>query len=112
MLLLQGLAPLTTAGMFAGARCVGEKKVSDEDCFILKLPADTETLRQRSEGPAEIVRHVLFGYFSQRTGLLVQLEDSHHTRFQPHAGGDAVYWPTGRPPSAPSSRTTAPSTAS
>ncbi|KAL6598287.1 hypothetical protein ACP70R_046452 [Stipagrostis hirtigluma subsp. patula] len=91
---LQGLDPLTTAGLFAEARCVGEKKVGGEDCFILKLSAGAETLRQRSEGPAEIIRHVLFGYFSQRTGLLVHVEDSHLTRIQPHAGGDAVYWET------------------
>jgi hypothetical protein len=91
---LQGLDPLSTARLFAEARCVGEKKVGDEDCFILKLSADAETLRQRSEGPAEIIRHVLFGYFSQRTGLLAQVEDSHLTRIQPHAGGDAVYWET------------------
>ncbi|XP_062215313.1 uncharacterized protein LOC133915924 isoform X2 [Phragmites australis] len=91
---LQGLDPLTTVGLFAEARCVGEKKVSGEDCFILKLSADGETLRQRSEGPADIIRHVLFGYFSQRTGLLVHVEDSHLTRIQPHAGGDAVYWET------------------
>ncbi|OEL25797.1 hypothetical protein BAE44_0013186 [Dichanthelium oligosanthes] len=91
---LQGLDPLSTAGLFAEARCVGEKKVGDEDCFILKLSADAETLRQRSEGPAEIIRHVLFGYFSQRTGLLAHVEDSHLTRIQPHAGGDAVYWET------------------
>ncbi|PWZ07050.1 hypothetical protein Zm00014a_014691 [Zea mays] len=91
---LQGLDPLSTAGLFAEARCVGEKKVGDEECFILKLSADAETLRQRSEGPAEIIRHVVFGYFSQRTGLLVQVEDSHLTRIQPHAGGDAVYWET------------------
>ncbi|TVU38129.1 hypothetical protein EJB05_11483 [Eragrostis curvula] len=91
---LQGLDPLTTAGLFAEARCVGEKKVNGEDCFILKLTADPQTLKLRSEGPAEIIRHVLFGYFSQRTGLIVQIEDSHLTRIQPHAGGDAVYWET------------------
>ncbi|WVZ66553.1 hypothetical protein U9M48_015756 [Paspalum notatum var. saurae] len=91
---LQGLDPLTTAGLFAEARCVGEKKVNGEDCFILKLSADPQTLKLRSEGPAEIIRHVLFGYFSQRTGLLVQIEDSHLTRIQPHAGEDAVYWET------------------
>ena len=92
--MLQGLDPLSTAGLFAGARCVGEKTVGGEDCFILKLSAGAETLRQRSEGPAEIIRHALFGYFSHRTGLLVQVEDSHLTRIQPHAGGDAVYWET------------------
>jgi hypothetical protein len=91
---MQGLDPLTTAGLFAEARCVGEKKVNGEDCFILKLSADPQTLKLRSEGPAEIIRHVLFGYFSQRTGLMVQMEDSHLTRIQPHAGGDAVYWET------------------
>ncbi|KAG8099480.1 hypothetical protein GUJ93_ZPchr0013g33815 [Zizania palustris] len=91
---LQGLDPLTTAGLFAEARCVGEKKVNGEDCFILKLSADPQTLKQRSEGPAEIIRHVLFGYFSQRTGLIVHIEDSHLTRIQPHSGGDAVYWET------------------
>ncbi|CAN6289078.1 unnamed protein product [Urochloa humidicola] len=92
---LQGLDPLSTAALFAGgARCVGEKEVAGEACFILKLSAGAEQLRQRSEGPAEIIRHVLFGYFSQRTGLLARVEDSHLTRIQPHAGGDAVYWET------------------
>uniref|UniRef100_N1R4Y8 Uncharacterized protein n=1 Tax=Aegilops tauschii TaxID=37682 RepID=N1R4Y8_AEGTA len=90
----KGLDPLTTAGLFAEARCVGEKKVNGEECFILKLSADPQTLKLRSEGPAEIIRHVLFGYFSQRTGLMVHIEDSHLTRIQPHSGGDAVYWET------------------
>uniref|UniRef100_A0A453B703 Uncharacterized protein n=1 Tax=Aegilops tauschii subsp. strangulata TaxID=200361 RepID=A0A453B703_AEGTS len=93
-LAMQGLDPLTTAGLFAEARCVGEKKVNGEECFILKLSADPQTLKLRSEGPAEIIRHVLFGYFSQRTGLMVHIEDSHLTRIQPHSGGDAVYWET------------------
>ncbi|KAI7757516.1 hypothetical protein M8C21_015220 [Ambrosia artemisiifolia] len=90
---LQGLDPRTTASMFTNARCTGEKKINDEDCFILKLCADPHTLKARSEGPAEIIRHVLFGYFSQKTGLLVHLEDSHLTRIQTN-GGDAVYWET------------------
>ncbi|VAI28006.1 unnamed protein product [Triticum turgidum subsp. durum] len=90
----QGLDPLTTASMFAGARCIGERKVNGDDCFILKLCADPETLRARSEGLAEIIRHVLFGYFSQKSGLLVHLEDSHLTRIQSTTGGDAVYWET------------------
>ncbi|XP_074560349.1 uncharacterized protein LOC141816474 [Curcuma longa] len=91
---LQGLDPLTTARMFAGARCIGEKKVGGEDCFVLKLCADPQILRARSAGPAEIIRHVLFGYFSQRTGLLLLMEDSHLTRIQANAGGDAVFWET------------------
>jgi len=32
-------------------------------------------------------------YFSQKTGLLVHIEDSHLTRIQSN-GGDAVYWET------------------
>ncbi|XP_010532376.1 PREDICTED: uncharacterized protein LOC104808399, partial [Tarenaya hassleriana] len=90
---LQGLDPRTTASMFANARCIGEKKVNGEDCFILKLCADATTLKSRSEGPAEIIRHALFGYFSQKTGLLIHLEDSHLTRIQ-NNGGEAVYWET------------------
>ncbi|KAL1822188.1 hypothetical protein ACET3Z_008966 [Daucus carota] len=90
---LQGLDPRTTANMFTNARCIGEKKIDGEDCFILKLRADPQTLKARSEGPAEIIRHVLFGYFSQKTGLLLHLEDSHLTRVQT-IGGDAVYWET------------------
>ncbi|KAI4366473.1 hypothetical protein MLD38_022347 [Melastoma candidum] len=90
---LQGLDPRTTACMFSNARCIGEKSINGEDCFILKLCADPATLKARSEGPAEIIRHALFGYFSQKTGLLVHLEDSHLTRIQ-NTGGDAVYWET------------------
>ncbi|KAL1193411.1 hypothetical protein V5N11_030034 [Cardamine amara subsp. amara] len=90
---LQGLDPRTTATMFAESKCVGEKKVNGEDCFILKLCTDPETLKARSEGPAEIVRHILFGYFSQRTGVLAQIEDSQLTRIQAN-GGDSVYWET------------------
>ncbi|GFP92719.1 hypothetical protein PHJA_001416100 [Phtheirospermum japonicum] len=90
---LQGLDPRTTANLFANARCTGEKKINREDCFVLKLSADPRTLKARSEGPAEIIRHFLFGHFSQKTGLLVHLEDSHLTRIQTN-GGDAVYWET------------------
>ncbi|WOH13939.1 hypothetical protein DCAR_0933452 [Daucus carota subsp. sativus] len=90
---LQGLDPRTTASLFADSRCIGEKKINGEECFILKLCADPQTLKARSEGPAEIIRHVLFGYFSQKTGLLVHMEDSHLTRIQ-SSGGDAVYWET------------------
>ncbi|KAL8116283.1 hypothetical protein AgCh_022691 [Apium graveolens] len=90
---LQGLDPRTTASLFANSKCIGEKKINGEDCFILKLCADPKTLKTRSEGPAEIIRHVLFGYFSQKTGLLVHIEDSHLTRIQ-SSGGDAVYWET------------------
>ena len=90
---MQGLDPRTTASMFADSICIGEKNINGEDCFILKLAADPRTLKARSEGPAEVIRHVLFGYFSQKTGLLIHMEDSHLTRIQ-SSGGDAVYWET------------------
>ncbi|KAJ1380566.1 hypothetical protein SESBI_45902, partial [Sesbania bispinosa] len=54
------LDPRTTASMFADARCTGEKNINGEYCFILKLCTDFETLKAWSEGPAEIIRHVLF----------------------------------------------------
>lgn len=91
---LQGLDARTIASVFSrGARCIGEKQVTGEDCFILKVAADAATLAGRSEGPAEIIRHLLFGYFSQKTGLLVHVEDSHLTRIQT-SPGDAVFWET------------------
>uniref|UniRef100_A0A7N0ZRR1 Uncharacterized protein n=1 Tax=Kalanchoe fedtschenkoi TaxID=63787 RepID=A0A7N0ZRR1_KALFE len=90
---LQGLDPKTTASIFTGSRCVGEKRMNEEDCFILELCADPETLKARAEVPAEIIRHVMVGYFSQKTGLLIHLEDSHLTRIQP-IGTEAVYWET------------------
>ncbi|XP_047337267.1 uncharacterized protein LOC124940771 [Impatiens glandulifera] len=90
---LQGLDPRTTAAIFSNAKCIGERNIDGEDCFILKLCADPRTLTARSEGPAEIIRHVMFGYFSQKTGLLIHIEDSHLTRIQTN-GSDAVYWET------------------
>ncbi|XLR13104.1 hypothetical protein HN51_034010 [Arachis hypogaea] len=89
----QGLDPRTTARIFINARCIGEKKINGDDCFILKFCADSSTLKARNEGLAEIIRHVLFGYFSQKTGLLVHLKNSHLTRIQ-NNGGDVVYWET------------------
>lgn len=59
----------------------------------MKLSTDPDTLGARSAGPAEIIRHVLYGFFSQKTGLLVRIEDSHLTRIQNH-GEDTVYWET------------------
>ena len=84
---------MMTASLFANAHCVGERRIGDEDCFVLKVAADQSTLSQRSDGPAEIIRHVLLGCFSHRTGFLVYLEDSHLTRIQA-TGSDVVYWET------------------
>ena len=90
---LQGLYPRTTTSMFVDVRCIREKKINSEDCFIIKLCVGPQTWNARSEGPTEIVRHVLFDYFNQKTGLLVHMEGSHFTRIQSN-GGDVVYWET------------------
>ncbi|KAJ3674407.1 hypothetical protein LUZ60_005023 [Juncus effusus] len=94
---LQGLDPLTTAVMFSDSLCIGERKVNNEDCFVLKRSTDPQTLKSHSTASsAEIIRHVAFAYFSQKTGLLIKLEDSHLTRVQPGGsnGSESVYWET------------------
>ncbi|GFZ14954.1 replication factor C subunit, putative [Actinidia rufa] len=90
---LQGLDPRSTSNLFFNSICIGEKTVKDEDCFVLKLEAESSTLRARSSSNVEIMRHTVWGYFSQRTGLLIQLEDSHLLRIKAH-GSDSVFWET------------------
>ncbi|KAL3833978.1 hypothetical protein ACJIZ3_008714 [Penstemon smallii] len=89
---LQGLDPRSTANLFANSTCVGEKTVNDEDCFVLKLEAEPSTLMARSSSNVEIIRHTVWGCFSQKTGLLLQLEDTHLLRIK--APGNDVFWET------------------
>ncbi|CAL9178160.1 unnamed protein product [Musa hybrid cultivar] len=91
--LVQGLDPKSTARMFAKARCVGEKRIRGDNCFVLKVSADRAAVAERCDGPAEVIRHVLHGYFSQRSGLLTYIEDSHLARVEA-PGSDAMYWET------------------
>uniref|UniRef100_A0A7N1A108 Uncharacterized protein n=1 Tax=Kalanchoe fedtschenkoi TaxID=63787 RepID=A0A7N1A108_KALFE len=91
---LQGLDPKATAGLFADAVCIGEKVIGTEDCFVLKLEAKPGSLKARSTRHVEIIRHVIWGCFSQRTGLLTQLEDSHILRIKPPGFDDSVFWET------------------
>ncbi|KAL0443111.1 UNVERIFIED_CONTAM: hypothetical protein Slati_2033800 [Sesamum latifolium] len=91
--IIQGLDPKSTAGLFAKAQCLGEKRIGDDDCFVLKVAADRAAVMERNEGPAEVIRHVLYGYFSQKSGLLIYMEDSHLTRVH-SADKDSVYWET------------------
>ncbi|KAI3419449.1 uncharacterized protein J3R85_013133, partial [Psidium guajava] len=90
---LQGLDPRSTSDLFSDSVCIGEKAINDEDCFVLKLEAEHSTLRARSSSNVEIIRHTLWGYFSQRTGLLVQLEDTHLLRIK-SSGSESVCWET------------------
>ncbi|XP_028808648.1 uncharacterized protein LOC114763201 [Neltuma alba] len=90
---LQGLDPLAVSAVFSAAQYMGEKKISGVDCFVLKLSADQKDLIDRSDNTAEMIKHVIFGYFSQRSGLLVVLEDSYLTRIQ-SPGAHPTYWET------------------
>ncbi|KAL6998858.1 hypothetical protein U1Q18_000026 [Sarracenia purpurea var. burkii] len=101
--LIQGLDPKSTARVFGEAQWLGEKRIGDDDCFVLKVRADgsAPTVMERNEGVvAEVIRHVVYGYFSQKSGLLIYMEDSHLTRIiQPKACTQAeeteiVYWET------------------
>ncbi|KAG8096624.1 hypothetical protein GUJ93_ZPchr0013g36406 [Zizania palustris] len=90
---LQGLDPMLTASLFADAVCIGERSVDGVECFVLKVEAKESSLRARNSGSVEIIRHTVWGYFSQRTGLLVQLEDSHLLQIK-SGGHGSVFWET------------------
>uniref|UniRef100_A0A6N2KF59 DUF620 domain-containing protein n=1 Tax=Salix viminalis TaxID=40686 RepID=A0A6N2KF59_SALVM len=90
----QGLDPRCTANLFLEAGCITEKKVNDEDCFVLKLETDSNTLKAQSSSNTEIVHHIVWGYFSQRTGLLVKFEDTKLVKMKPIKGNDNVFWET------------------
>ncbi|CAN1155683.1 hypothetical protein LINPERHAP2_LOCUS20538 [Linum perenne] len=108
--IIQGLDPKSTGRLFSEAEWVGEQTIGEEECFLLKVSAQRSAVMERSEGPAEVLRHVLYGYFSQKSGLLVYLEDSHLTRVavsparaaanddddhgNVHEEGSYVYWET------------------
>ena len=92
---MQGLDPQLTASLFADSVCIGERSIDGEDCFVLKVEAEASSLRARNSSSVEIIRHTVWGYFSQRTGLLVQLEDSHLLQIKSSGGvGGSVFWET------------------
>lgn len=91
--MLQGLDPMTISEVFSPAQYMGEKCISGVDCFVLRLSADQADLAERSDSSAEMIKHVTFGYLSQRNGLLVFLEDSYLTRIQ-SPGTFPTYWET------------------
>ncbi|KVH91186.1 Protein of unknown function DUF620 [Cynara cardunculus var. scolymus] len=71
-----GLDPRSTTNLFLSTVCVGEKVIMNEDCFILKLDTSQDILNGQSTANTEIMHHTIWGYFSQRTGLLIQFEDT------------------------------------
>ncbi|KAL6574302.1 hypothetical protein OROHE_001206 [Orobanche hederae] len=91
----QGLDPRSTANLFLNTVCIGEKKINGEDCFILKLDTSSHILKAHSTPNTEIVHHTIWGYFSQRTGLLIQFEDTKLIRMKSMAvGDDSVFYET------------------
>lgn len=91
----QGLDPRSAANLFIDAVCIGEKIINDEDCFILKLDTNQATLEAQSDSRYEIIHHTLWGYFSQRSGLLVKFEDSRLLTVKTSRDdGDGVFWET------------------
>ncbi|KAJ3683944.1 hypothetical protein LUZ61_013108 [Rhynchospora tenuis] len=91
---IQGLDPKSTADLFSDAVWVGEKTVSGHDCFVLRVDTEAASLQARSSSQVEVVRHTTWGYFSQKTGLLVQIEDNHLLKIQGNDGKDSVFWET------------------
>ncbi|VAH64241.1 unnamed protein product [Triticum turgidum subsp. durum] len=92
-----GLDPRSIANLFSDAVCIGEKVINGEECFILKLEASAATLRARSAAAFDIIHHTVWGYFSQRTGLLIQLEDNHLLRMKSGKGArrsENIFWET------------------
>lgn len=73
--------------------CIGEKIIDNDDCFILKLET-SPAIREAQSGPNyEIIHHTIWGYFSQRSGLLIQFEDSRLLRMRTKRDDD-VFWET------------------
>ncbi|KAL5558068.1 hypothetical protein UlMin_034279 [Ulmus minor] len=93
--LFQGLDPRSIANLFLEAVCIGEKPINNnEDCFVLRLETAPNILKTQSTSHTEIIRHTIWGYFSQRTGLIVQFEDTKLVRMKPAKGNDSVFWET------------------
>ncbi|KAL1535559.1 hypothetical protein AAHA92_28322 [Salvia divinorum] len=68
---LQGLDPKGITELFSNSISKGERTIDGQDCFLLEVES------QPSTSMAETTRHAVKGYFSQKTGLLIHLEDTH-----------------------------------
>ncbi|XP_057793967.1 uncharacterized protein LOC131010453 [Salvia miltiorrhiza] len=93
----QGLDPRSTANLFSNTVCIGEKVINDEDCFILKLEMSSEMLKAQSTPHTQLVHHTIWGYFSQRSGLLIHFEDTKLIRMKANASAaadDCVFYET------------------
>ncbi|KAL0878063.1 hypothetical protein Bca101_027769 [Brassica carinata] len=91
----QGLDPRCTASLFLDAVCIGEQTVNNEDCFVLKVETPADILKAQCSPNTEVIHHTVWGYFSQRTGLLVKFGDTKLVRVKSARGkSDGVFWET------------------
>ncbi|GJV69227.1 polyol transporter like protein [Tanacetum coccineum] len=89
----QGLDQRSTGDLFLQAVCIGEKIINEEECFILKLDTSQSDLEAQVNPKYEIIHHTIWGYFSQRSGLLVKFEDSRLLTVNGD-NGDGIFWET------------------
>ncbi|CAG7903464.1 hypothetical protein BRARA_G02241 [Brassica rapa] len=91
----QGLDPRCTASLFLDAVCIGEQTINGEDCFVLKVETPADILKAQCSANTEVIHHTVWGYFSQRTGLLVKFGDTKLVRVRSARGkNDGVFWET------------------
>ncbi|WZZ05803.1 hypothetical protein YC2023_091724 [Brassica napus] len=90
-----GLDPRCTASLFLDAVCIGEQTINGEDCFVLKVETPADILKAQCSANTEVIHHTVWGYFSQRTGLLVKFGDTKLVRVRSARGkNDGVFWET------------------
>ncbi|XVE56025.1 hypothetical protein DITRI_Ditri03aG0204100 [Diplodiscus trichospermus] len=82
------------ASLFLDAVCIGEQTINKEHCFILKLETSSNALKAQSYAQTEIIHHTIWGYFSQRTGLLIKFEDKKLVQMKPPKGNNSAFWET------------------
>ncbi|KAK1395650.1 Spindle assembly abnormal protein 6 [Heracleum sosnowskyi] len=90
----QGLDPRSIVNIFFKAMCLGEKTTNDEECFILKHETNKEVLMAQKTENTDVVHHTIWGYFSQRTGLLIKFEDTKLVKMNAAKKDDHVFWET------------------
>lgn len=61
---------------------------------MLRLETSKGILKSHSTTNTEIVHHTIWGFFSQKTGLLIQFEDTKLVRMKSAKGDDSVFYET------------------
>lgn len=61
---------------------------------MLKLETNSDILKAQSQPNTDIVHHTIWGRFSQRTGLLIQFEDTKLVRMKSAKKDESVFYET------------------